>query len=302
MSRIFFSKKTWGLVFLAVFFLVPGFVCLGDTISTGDSLSISAVVENNGGGTGGGGGFGGTPTTIRFSGLAYPFGRVTILENGSPAIITVADGQAKFFAYLANLKPGVYVFSIYATDSTGLKSAVYSFSILMKAGTMVTVGGIFLSPTIALDKSEVRRGDPVTVSGETAPYANVSIFFSPTSGQTIFGNTASLGNGRYSFKINTDSFAYGKYKVNGRSILGKSTSATSPSVPLSVKLSSRKKPSGDCETIRGDLNCDGHVNLIDFSIMAYWYHKTNYPNKVDLNKDGRITLVDFSILAFNWTG
>ncbi|MFA6385357.1 MAG: dockerin type I domain-containing protein, partial [Candidatus Paceibacterota bacterium] len=57
-----------------------------------------------------------------------------------------------------------------------------------------------------------------------------------------------------------------------------------------------------CSFLRGDLNCDNHVNLIDFSIMAYWYKKINPPEKVDLNNDGKITLVDFSIMAFNWTG
>jgi hypothetical protein len=53
---------------------------------------------------------------------------------------------------------------------------------------------------------------------------------------------------------------------------------------------------------RGDLNNDCKVNLIDFSIMAYWYKKPAPPMTVDLNGDHVVSLVDFSILAYNWTG
>ena len=51
-----------------------------------------------------------------------------------------------------------------------------------------------------------------------------------------------------------------------------------------------------------DISSDGKVNLIDFSIMAYWYSRPSPPVKVDLNKDGKINLVDFSIMAYYWTG
>jgi hypothetical protein len=57
-----------------------------------------------------------------------------------------------------------------------------------------------------------------------------------------------------------------------------------------------------CTLFSGDLNCDNHVNLVDFSIMAHWYKKLNPPAKVDLSGDGKVTLVDFSIMAYNWTG
>ena len=53
----------------------------------------------------------------------------------------------------------------------------------------------------------------------------------------------------------------------------------------------------------GDANGDGHVDLIDFSIAAYWYDRSEAPPAhVDLNQDGKVDLIDFSILAFHWTG
>ncbi len=58
---------------------------------------------------------------------------------------------------------------------------------------------------------------------------------------------------------------------------------------------------------RADLNCDGRVSLVDFSIAAYWYKKplSTAFSEIEadrLNGDGRIDLVDFSIMAFYWTG
>ena len=54
--------------------------------------------------------------------------------------------------------------------------------------------------------------------------------------------------------------------------------------------------------LKGDLNDDKRVNLVDFSIMAYWYKRPSPLTTVDLNNDGEIDLVDFSIMAYYWTG
>ena len=50
------------------------------------------------------------------------------------------------------------------------------------------------------------------------------------------------------------------------------------------------------------MNKDSRVNLVDFSIAAYWYKRSTPPPSADLNGDGKVDLVDFSILAFYWTG
>jgi hypothetical protein len=42
--------------------------------------------------------------------------------------------------------------------------------------------------------------------------------------------------------------------------------------------------------------------LIDFSIAAYWYKRPSVPENVDINSDGKVDLIDFSIMAFHWTG
>jgi hypothetical protein len=54
--------------------------------------------------------------------------------------------------------------------------------------------------------------------------------------------------------------------------------------------------------VKGDLNNDKRVNLVDFSIAAYWYKRSSPPASVDLNGDGKVDLIDFSIMAYYWTG
>ena len=59
-------------------------------------------------------------------------------------------------------------------------------------------------------------------------------------------------------------------------------------------------PGGVCGSI-GDLNGDCRVNLVDYSILAFWYKKNSPPANVDLNYDNKVDIIDFSILAHYWT-
>jgi hypothetical protein len=52
-----------------------------------------------------------------------------------------------------------------------------------------------------------------------------------------------------------------------------------------------------------DVNHDTRINLVDFSIMAFWWRRAVLPdNANDLNCDNVVNLADFSILAYHWTG
>lgn len=56
-----------------------------------------------------------------------------------------------------------------------------------------------------------------------------------------------------------------------------------------------------CQERPADLNCDGRVNLTDFSILLYYWGKTRSHSRADINKDGIVNLIDFSILLYWWT-
>jgi hypothetical protein len=64
-------------------------------------------------------------------------------------------------------------------------------------------------------------------------------------------------------------------------------------------------PTNEACTKKGDINHDGKVNLVDFSILAYWYKRPLTAEAlkqcIDQNGDGKVTLADFSILAYFWT-
>lgn len=291
------------IFFILTIFLIPNLL-IADVLSYPETLTITAnVVSEGGGGGGSGGGGGGTPTLptiVNFSGMAYPNSKVTVLKNNVVAVTTIADPSAKFSTAINNLEPGTYSFSVYGEDSNGIKSLTFSFPVFVTQGTTVNIGGIFLSPTINVDKSEVRKGDNLIVFGQTVPNAQVNIVFH--SDQEILKQTATGVTGLYRYTMDTTPFDYGGHNVKSKTVIEGDVSAISAEVPFIVGLISKLKDTQACGILRGDLNCDGRVNLVDFSIMAYWYKRISPPANVDLNGDGNITLVDFSIMVFNWTG
>ena len=60
--------------------------------------------------------------------------------------------------------------------------------------------------------------------------------------------------------------------------------------------------SGVCSK-NGDINNDKKINLIDFSIMLFFWNQRNPSNAcADINGDKIVNLFDFSIMLFWWTG
>jgi hypothetical protein len=165
------------------------------------------------------------------------------------------------------------------------------------------VSGIFIAPTISIDKVEVKRGDVLTILGQSAPSATVSIVVG--SDQEIMKKTNADGNGIWIYKFDTSEIEYGDHGVRAKAAKDEDISTFSDR--LAFKVSTKNvsaAPVKKCAT-RGDVNNDCRVNLVDFSIMAYWYHRPLSDAariSVDQNSDGKIDLVDFSIMAYYWTG
>ncbi|MES2225175.1 MAG: dockerin type I repeat-containing protein [Patescibacteria group bacterium] len=294
------------LVLLVSFFVTRGIV-QGVTVSTSTNIYITAEV--GGGGTtppvpgGGGGSSSGTPglqTTVNFSGMGYPLSKIVILQDGRTVVNTIADPNANFSASVLGLTQGTYTFSLYAQDSKGKNSTIFSFPVYVTSGTIINIGGIILAPTIDVQNSEVRRGDNQPIFGFTTPNSQVNI--AVHSGSEHFVTTTSGISGAYLYNFDTTPLEYGNHDAQSRSLLKDKVSAQTDPVPFIVSTQNKPKPAG-CSALIGDINCDGKVNLVDFSILAYWYKKGSVPPaNVDLNADGKITLVDFSILAYHWTG
>ncbi len=267
-----------------------------------------------GGGGGGGGGAGGSsssssstttatngmPTTVNFSGMGYPSSKVVILQDGATVITTTADPNANFSASLTGLVQGNYTFSVYTTDQDGHHSVSFSFPVYVTTGAAVNIGGIILAPTIDVDKAEVKRGDNEAIFGFAVPNSKVNISVHSDSEHLV--STTAGPTGAYLYNFDTTPLEYGGHNAQSRSLMDDKVSAQTDPVPFVVSTENKAKPTG-CAASVGDINCDNKVNLVDFSVMAFWYKKGGTPPaNVDLNNDGKINIVDFSILAYHWTG
>lgn len=290
--RIFFG------VFCLVFFIsFPSVINAIDT-NVMNFVTVSATILKSGNNEGGGGGGENIPSSVNFSGMASPFSKITILNNGVIAKTIIADASARFSASITGLSAGTYNFSVFGVDSNKVKSLTFSFPVYVKKETTIDISGIFLSPTISIDKSEVKKGDNIVVFGQTVPNTQIDIVFN--SDQEIIKKVKTDLSGLYSYIMNTSPLQYGEHKVKSKAMIDEEINAISAELPFTVGYAN--KLVDNCSTIRGDVNCDGKVNLTDFSIVVYWYKKVGFPPIVDINSDGKISLIDFSIMAFNWTG
>lgn len=262
--------------------------------------------SSGGGGGGGGGSYVPLPqTTVNFSGKAYPKSTVTLLKDAQVAATTIAEADANFSINLSGLSAGNYIFSVYSEDDKGSRSSLLTFPASVTYGTATQIGNIFIAPTIAVDKDEVRRGDNIAIFGQSAPAADIIILVS--SEEEIFAKIAADKNGVYLYNFDTSVLDYGGHITKSKaSVANQLISGFSAAVGFKVSEKTVVKEAvGKCG--KADLNCDSRVNLIDFSIAAYWYKRPlssefTVIEKERLNSDGKIDLVDFSIMAYYWSG
>jgi len=162
------------------------------------------------------------------------------------------------------------------------------------------VSGIFIAPTIAVDKSEVKRGEDIAIFGQSAPQADIVI--SVNSEDEFFGKTISDKDGIYLYNFDSSFVDYGTHYTKSKASIG-NVAVSNFSNVISFKVGTKNIAAElPKAAAKGDINSDKRVNLVDFSIAAYWYKRPSPPANIDLNGDGKVDLVDFSIMAFYWTG
>lgn len=258
-----------------------------------------------GGGGGGGGYIPSVVTQVIFKGKAYPSSYVTLLKDGQVAATTKAGSDANFEISLSGLSAGTYTFGIWAEDVKGNRSLTHTFTISVTAGATTVVSGIFIPPTISIDKIEVKRGDFLNILGYSAPRADITVFIN--SEEEIIKKTKAENEGGWLYKFDTLETDYGNHSTRARA--SKDGDISTFSQALAFKVGTKTvlaEPPQKCPA-KADLNNDCKVNLVDFSIAAYWYKRPisdafKIVEKEKLNGDGKINLVDFSIMAYYWTG
>lgn len=276
-------------------------------IATSTEVSATPAAAGGGGGGGGGGSSGGgsaSVTGVELSGRAYPLSKVSILQDGQVVLTTIAGPDARFAALITGMSAGNYLFAVRGEDLAGRQSSLFTFPVYVTAGAKTTISGIFLAPTIDLDKSEVKRGDNLAILGQTAPNGLVTI--AVNSLQPIFAQTKAQADGIYLYNLDTAVLEFGQHSAKSKTAVAEEISPFGPVVSFKVGLKNVDDTPRGCPP-RADLNNDCRVNLIDFSIAAFWYHRPlsdsfRVREQALLNGDGQVDLVDFSIMAYYWTG
>lgn len=279
---------------------------IGIGTSTEVAVTPAAPAPPPSGGSGSGGSSGPSSSTgnagVKFSGLAYPGSTVVLLKDGAIALSTIAGGDAKFSMALNNLVAGSYVFSVYTTDTRGKKSVPLSFTTTLTRGAVTEISGLFLAPTIDVDKAQVRRGDNITIFGQGPATSNIVI--SVHSNPELFVNAKTDQSGGYLYVFDSSPLDYGDHVTKSKAMQMNLASEFGDHVDFAVGDANVTKGPAQSDCAPWDLNCDGRVNLVDFSIMAYWWNRplSGTGLKADQNKDGKVNLVDFSIMVYHWTG
>ncbi len=268
------------------------------------TCSTSCTTNSCGGGGGGGGGatyVPPTPTTqVIFTGRAYPKSTVTLLKDAQIAGTTIAGQDTNFSITLSGLSAGNYIFSVYSEDNKGNRSSLLTFPISVTSGATTNVSGIFIAPTIAVDKSDVKRGENIAIFGQSAAQSEVTIIIN--SDEEFFTKIKTDKNGVYLYNFDTTPLEMGQHFTKSKAALDGTVSSFSKVVSFAVSTKTILIEEQKKETVKSDMNSDNRVNLVDFSIAAYWYKRPSPPATVDLNKDNKVDLVDFSIMAYYWTG
>ncbi len=234
-------------------------------------------------------------TTVQFKGRAYPDVDVILLRDGVEISSVKASNDAYFTLSLPEENIGTNMYTLYAVDKNKQKSLFLNLPTKIEQGFLTYLNNILFAPTINSSKIEAKQNSPISFYGYSYPNALLELTIKNNSFSKKFVLT-SKKDGYYETEISLNGFPQGDYNVF---INYKNDTRLSKILRLSVSEKDilNKK---ELEFLPGDCNKDSVINLVDFSILAFWHKKDNVPDCVDLNKDGFATLVDFSILAYYW--
>ncbi len=232
-------------------------------------------------------------TRVVLRGKAFPNVDVNILLDGEELSTARADANGEFFYSTESVTPGTATFGFWANDPSNVRSITQTVVFDVVQSAVSTVANILIPPTISLSGTKVPPGQPITMSGFSVPLKTVNTLISDEVPVTL--NAETQTNGAWTMQIDTNSLAAGFHSVKARvSLTDSEKSGYGRAINFYVGTEDVDAP-GDT-----DLNIDGKVNLVDFSIFLTGWGKTE--SRFDFNNDQKVNLADFSILLFNWTG
>lgn len=274
----------------------------------GDFCSAICKIEpagSGGGGSSGGGGGGGggrdrelPETQVNITGRAYPSRTINFLLDGD-SVGTAQSNSNGVFSFTTESSPGTATLGIWATDSAGTRSITANNTFDVTQGAVTNLNDLVLPPTLKVSKTNINPGETITVSGQSVPNARIDLYLDRNN--TPVGTGQAAANGLWSIQYSTARLSNDEHTLRVRSTSGTPPLTTQSGFSSTVQLF--VGVNGQAST-PADLSRDGRINLIDFSILIFWWQTNGGDSDppADINANGRVSLEDFSILLFNWTG
>jgi len=243
------------------------------------------------------------PAAVVFEGKAFPSAFITLLKDDSVAATFLADSRGIFYKNLMGLQSGTYNFGIRAQDTDGRDSVTLNFRAELLSGYTVDISGIFIPPTISISSNNVKKGDPVDIQGQAFEGSDVNALISPDE---VFKKAKNLSSGNWLLKLDTGQLSEGEHSVKVKAFFNGEQSLFSDTVSFFVTPAGKPTPTPTSTVLLvckgADLNSDGKVDLVDFSILLYFWEQRQPANIcADINVDGTVDIVDFSIMMYYWT-
>ncbi len=278
-------------------------------------ISLDNCESNNvpSGGGGGGGSSGGNSgqttgynpgselppgeTKVIVRGKSYPNSDVHILLDGKVIGIAHTDSLANFYFETSEIAPGVTGFGFWSEDPVGLKSTLLSLTFRVTSGAVTNISGVYISPTIDIDKKSVKRGEEITVFGNTVPGSGVNVHIN--SPKEFINTIESSDEGKWELVFNTEPLDAELHTAKAMFTIASEDNTVQSGFSKSISFFV-DTVGGTAVCAEADLNADGRVNITDFSILLYYWDTDN--ECADQNQNGKVDLIDFSVMMYYWTG
>lgn len=251
-------------------------------------------------GGGGGGGLYLKGGDVTISGIGIPGAALTILKDGKVAKEDQVSFTGSFTNVFTQLDRGTYTWGVYVKDPDGNISSTYNSTIYLIGGTNNIIAPVYLSPTIKAATTTVPIGGSLLLSGYGIALTPVQAIMNKQgdvlNSKIITATTTANGNGSWKMVLSTEGLKKGTYEVKAQSLISSKDQST---FSKTLYIGVGENPNPDFKN-RADLNKDGKVNLVDFSILLFNWKTADAV--ADINQDGTVSLIDFSIMLANWTG
>jgi hypothetical protein len=234
------------------------------------------------------------PTTVTFSGKAFPGATVRVVDkvaNLEKVVSqdTVASDDGYFQTNFVGILQSQHSFGLIVKDKE-LRTAQTKFFNIDTLANNLTTKDIIISPTVGFANHSVTRGHSAILTGCASPGSNIIFEID----NKIKKEAKAGGDGSYKAEIDTGVLDFGPHRVRVKQVISKDKRESDFSPIRTFTVSRLSLP-------KADLSGDGKVSIKDWSIfLSRWSSKDSEKKKtIDLNRDGKVDVNDFSIFIKN---